>query len=180
MYPKNVDQIGAWTFSLLTPEGVESMVPPAGSFSTLTELTQAVVAIINIYDEATEGKYSQKQRAFALSQGLEFTDFIRSAIQHQLCLRNKGSIACWNDGLGDKLHEAAGKVDAFIDKTFTGKLKQRIQTFVMAVTPSHTPTLSGCSTCGGTTTFDPNADNSGRAGKVSRATRTTTKGRRTK
>lgn len=167
MTPKNASQIGSWTFRMKDLEGKEIVVPPSGHFNNVTALLTAVLEYIRTFDSISNGEYSKKQQAFAQEQGYSFPDFMMSAILHQMCVNNKGAIPCWNDGVGDRIHEAAGKIDGFIQALPEG-ISKRMKKVVQAITPSHVPRFSNCATCGGTPVFDPNQDNSGRAGKVNR------------
>lgn len=165
MRPKDVNQIGAWTFRLKDLEGNEIQVPPSGHFNALPQLTAAVISIMGVFDSHSGGEYTKKPRKLAKKEKLEWDRYVETLIQHQICVNNQGMIPCWSDGFGDDLHQKAAQVDQYIAKLPEGPRKV-VQRAVQAVTPSHTPTLSGCSSCGGTQVFDPNVNNKGRAGYV--------------
>lgn len=147
------------------PEGNAIQVPPSGAFGNIDELHAAVIQYMQIFDGVTNGEYTKIQRGLAESHKLQFTDYIMELIQHQMCVRNVGSIPCWSSGLGDSLHAAAGVVDSAI-KVLPAPLRTGMQKMIAKVTPSRSPTLSGCQSCGGTGTFKSGENNLGRAGKV--------------
>lgn len=165
MRPKEPRQIGAWTFHMEDPEGNAIQVPPNGAFSNIDELHAAVLQYMDIFDGVTDKAYTAKQRELAESHNLQFTEYILQLIQHQMCIRNVGSIPCWSSGLGDSLHQAAGLVDKGISILPT-TVRTVMRKMVAKVTPSHNHTLQGCQQCGGTSTFQSGANNLGRAGTV--------------
>lgn len=165
MRPKDVNQIAAWTFRLKDLEGNEIQVPPTGHFNSIGQLSQAVQSIMNIYDQHSDGEYTKKARKLAKKEKLDWAAYVDTLIQHQICVNNLNMIPCWSDGFGDDLHQKAQKVDKFVAKLPEGP-KRAIQMAVAAVTPSHSQTFGGCATCGGTSAYDPNVNNKGRAGIV--------------
>lgn len=167
MRPKEPRQIGAWTFHMEDPEGNAIQVPPGGAFTNIDELHAAVLQYMQIFDGVTDNAYTKTQRELAESHKLQFTDYIMELIQHQMCVRNVGSIPCWSSGLGDSLHKAAGMVDTAISILPT-TARTVMQKMIAKVTPSHSPTLSGCQSCGGTGTFQSGVNNLGRAGTVNK------------
>lgn len=159
-----------WSFIVEDPEGKEIEIPSGGRYAnTLSQLTAAVLQHIAAYDGATNGEYSKNQRELADKEGVTFDKYIQMLIQHQICLRYKGSVPCWT-GLGDKIHLALSAVDGFVAKT-PEVVRQRMERAIKVMTPSKSKTLGGCSACGGTRKMDPNANNLGRAGFLNRMMR---------
>lgn len=158
--------VSGWTFSMEDPAGVVFEVPgnPQGA-NSLEECLGLTMEYIDAYDNATNGEYSRNQRSLALDASMDFRSFMRKLIEHQMCLRGKAE--CYQDGLGDKLHNVMTKVDAVVASA-PGPLKKVAESIIAAITPSHTTTLGGCSRCGGTRTFQKNKDNLGRAGRLNR------------
>lgn len=170
MRVKNPNQIGTWSFRMLDPEGNTIMVPPSGTLNSIGELLGQVMAHFRIYDSATNGRYSEKQREFADKQGMTFDEFMIQLIEHQMCINGMGQVPCWSGGLGDDIHNVMKGVDKAISKA-PFKLQQAAQVLISKLTPSGSRTLSGCSSCGGTPVMDPNANNLGRAGTVNNKVR---------
>ena len=170
MRVQNPNQIGNWSFRMLDPEGNTIMVPPNGTTNSVGELLNQVLAYISIYDSGTEGSYSKKQREFAEREGISFEDFLLKLIEHQMCINHRGQVPCWSDGLGDDIHNFMMGVDKKIAKA-PKALSHRIQGLISKMTSGGSRTLGGCSSCGGTTVMNPQADNLGRAGTVNRIRR---------
>lgn len=162
----NPNQVTNWRFFLIDPNGEEVIIPPEGGHSTKDKLVRQVMSYIGMYDNITSREYSKEQRALALEAGKSFEEYISKLVEHQVCIRNK-SVKCFNDGVGDKIHEAMGKVDGYIEKAPL-PVRKIIERMVASVTPSRSKTLGGCGGCGGTRVMSPNRNNLGRAGRLNR------------
>lgn len=154
-----------WVF-FIKGEPEDIRVPTEGYASNILDLEAMVRAqFANLPDV----DWNEKLKEEAHMNGIREDEILREIIQHQICLRNPG-IQCWNSGIGDKIHEIAGKIDRVAEKT---PLRNLYKTAVKAVTKqiSEKPstTLGGCGSCGGSRSYNPNARNNlGRAGKVNR------------
>lgn len=167
MRPKNVNQIGSWIFKMLDLEGNEIVIPPGRSFNSLRELQVTVLQVMALFDQNSNNEYTKLQRELAAQEGVSWEEYVSSLIQHQMCVNNKGSIPCWNDGAGDAMHQAAGMIDQVV-MVMPESVKKTLQKGIQAITPSRSKSLSGCAACGGTSAFDPETNNKGRAGTVNR------------
>ena len=161
-----------WKFYFKDLEGGTLSFPKSGGYSpNLHELATEAAAQFEIFDTDTEGKYTRLIRKQAEHLGVDYLEYLKVIIEHQLCLRHETEARelCWNDGLGDKLHEFSGKIDHAIE-TFPKPLKKLAQAAVVVATKAATrkgnKKLGGCGTCGGTETFDPDTNNLGRAGSL--------------
>ena len=166
MRVKNHQEVTAWNFVMITPDGTEQVVPQIGT-SNLPTLLRIVISLISAYDGATDGEYSKEQRLLAEEEGTEFETYISKVIEHQLCLRMSGRIPCWNDGYGDKLHSKLSAVDGYIENT-PALIRNALTFAVSKITPSKSRSFGGCSSCGGTFAFNPSVDNLGRAGQMNK------------
>lgn len=146
------------------PSGEELSVVPVGT-NNLPTLLNVVMSLISAYDNATDGEYSKEQRRLAEREKIDFREYMGKIIEHQLCLRMKDRIGCWNDGYGDKLHSMLTSVDGFIENT-PAIMRTALTMAVAKITPSKSPTFGGCASCGGTYAFNPQVDNLGRAGQM--------------
>lgn len=169
MKPKNPNNISSWKFQLTDPNGEVISIPLTGTFNTRRLLHTAVMSHILIYDEATKGGYTKKAREEADLYKVDLSTYMLMVIDHQMCLTNR-AIDCWNDGLGDKIHEAMGKVDGYI-KHVPLVVRKHVETAIQKITPSRSKTLGGCSSCGGSRVFHPYENPLGRAGTVNRWTK---------
>jgi hypothetical protein len=151
---------------MIDPKGEEVAVPPSGVSSSKQKLLNQVLSYIGMYDNITGNEYSKEQRRLAEEAGMPFDQYIGKLIEHQLCLRSK-SIKCFNDGVGDAVHEVMGKIDGFVERA-PKPIKLLIQKVFAEVTPSKSRTLGGCSACGGSRIMAPRANNLGRAGTMNR------------
>jgi hypothetical protein len=168
MHVKDHNQVGNWNFKLENPSGVEVTIPddPKG-ISRLNHLVRIVISVLNVYDGATGGEYTKKQRELAAEKGVSFEEYMGRVIQHQFCIRNKQTVKCLNDGWGDDIHSALSAVDGYIEKT-PQVIQRAAGKMISRITPSKSRTFRGCSRCGGTSVFKATADNLGRAGKLNK------------
>lgn len=166
MRVKDVSKVSQWSFQLIDPDGNEVRIPNEGGFSSLQQVTGAVLSYITVYDNATKGEYSKNLQEEADKLDLDLRGYLSKLIQHQLCLTNK-AVACWSDGFGDNIHRLLGKVDSYVEKA-PAKVKQLMQTAISRMTPSRARSFSSCGACGGTRVMDPKVNNLGRAGRFNR------------
>jgi len=164
MRVKNPQNVSNWKFYIEDPSGVEVVIPPSDPCNSLNKLLGQVLGYIQVYDNMTQGEYSKKQRELAVKDGLDFEDYMLKVIEHQVCLRAKGTIPCWK-GTGDLIHSALGKVDNLIDHS-PEIVRNVMQRAVSSATPSKTKKFGSCSACGGSRSFSPSVDNLGRANKL--------------
>ena len=162
----NPQQVTHWKFYLKDPNDQEVMIPSDGVHTHKDRLLNQVLSYINMYDNVTSNEYSKEQRALAAQAGRDFEGYIGQLIENQMCLRNKW-IKCYTDGVGDKIHEAMGKVDGYIEKA-PAPVRKVIQKMIASVTPSKTKSFGGCGACGGTRIMSPRGNNLGRAGTLNR------------
>jgi len=167
MRVQNPNQIASWNFHIIGPDGEEVIIPPERGMPTIGKITNAVMSHIGVWDAHTDNEYSQVQRQLAEESGMEFKAYIMKLIEHQMCLRNKSSIKCWNDGAGDSIHNMLSKVDNYVEKT-PEPIRRLVGAAIAKITPSRTRSFGGCAACGGSRVMSPNQDNLGRAGKVNR------------
>lgn len=131
--------MGGYLFYFLSGETVQQLMAPS-----LRQLTE-------------------KARLTLLAQGIPPPEELSVIIEHQICLRQPDpKSACWSSGLGDDLHNKWVK-------TF-------LSSAARAITVIGTPTaknigraitkVATCQTCAGTTVYDPQANNLGRAGNL--------------
>ena len=171
MYLKNPNQ-HTKVFFLKDPVTEEVIrIPEKGGAKSLPDLANAVIRQVSEWDRVTDGRYSQQAKQEAADLKLTWQAYWNKVIQHQMCLRaTEPEKVCWNDGFGDTIHRAASMVDDLIDKApkfIKGAGQKAASLITRAVSGTGHKRLSGCSACGGTKVFDPNAKrNLGRAGKV--------------
>jgi hypothetical protein len=165
---KDKSRFSEWTFIIVTPTGEDQIIPPTGYSNSKESLLNTVLTIISTYDSVSDGEYSKRLRELAEQSDVSFAVYIGMLIEHQLCLRLGGNrLPCWNDGLGDRIHEMMKPIDSFVANT-PEPVKKVLQRAIERITPSKSKTLSGCSACGGSKRMNPNDDNLGRAGKLNR------------
>lgn len=172
MYLKKPQFFGQWKFIAIDPSGNEISIPREGVEKTKEALVHKVFSQLKSFDEATDGRYLEKVRKQAQKHGLELQEYIAKVVEHQVCLRGSPTL-CWDDGFGDTLHSFAMKVDNWVESLPVGstaaRAAVRVATFI--ATGKSQRRLSGCSKCGGTRTFSPDANNLGRAGTLNRITK---------
>lgn len=171
MQIKNHNTFSKWKFFFKDLEGNDLSFPMSGGYSpNLHALALEVESQFEVFDVATDRKYTELIRKEAKALSKDYLDYIKILIEHQICLRHdNNNDLCWNDGLGDRLHEISGKVDHMISK-FPAPLKKMAEAAVKVATKAATgkaqKKLGVCGTCGGTDSFDPNKKNLGRAGSL--------------
>lgn len=102
---------------------------------------------------------TEKTRLTFLAQSIPFPDNMQEIIEHQICIRQPNPPeACWSSGFGDDLHS--------LIVPFVKKIADKLEAGKNAKLASRLRKVSDCSSCGGTSVFDPNVNNLGRAGKV--------------
>lgn len=161
----NPNKVASWSFQLIDPEGEEITIPSTGGMNNLQALKMAVLSHIQVYDNATGEEYSKEQKRLAEEAGKSFEQYIGQLIEHQMCLRFKNQIQCWNEGVGDSIHNALSAVDGYVAKT-PEPIRRMVERAISVITPSKSVTFSGCSACGGTHVMNPRKNNLGRAGKL--------------
>lgn len=163
---QNPNQVGAWSFHVKDIEGNDIVIPPYSTSSSIEELLSLVLKYIQEYDNVSNGEYSKTQRELAAKEGMSFEDYMKKLINHQMCLRNRGVIPCWSDGLGDNIHNLFDKVASF--KKAPESTKTKIQNIISSFVPGFVIKGAGCASCGGSMVMSPTKDNLGRAGKLNK------------
>jgi hypothetical protein len=169
MIVKNKSAFGEWKFFLIHPENGSELKLPIDreNAQSISEITQIVVAQMTEFDRISGGQYTSKAKEEAASRNISFPAYVNLLIQHQICLKNGGNNICWEGGIGDTIHKMFSKIDGLVAK-MPKALQSAAAAVFKAVTPSGSRTLGGCSSCGGTKTFNPNVNNLGRAGTLNK------------
>lgn len=165
---KDHTRFGEWKFYLVDPVTGADLKIPIGEPKTqsLPALVQLVAAQMEEFDRITDNKYSAKARQEASNKGMNLNQYISLLIEHQICVRSSNSSdLCWSNGVGDVVHGLFTKVDGLV-ANLPAPLKRIAASIIEKITPSSSQTLGGCSSCGGTRSFTPDASNRGRVGKL--------------
>lgn len=169
MYLKNPNQVQL-RFFVEDPVTKKEVVVPADGrgASSISELAKLVILQFIEYDRVTNGEFTKKSRKEASELKLQYSNFITKVVQHQICLRVGGEDPmriCYNDGIGDRLHEFAGKVDKVV--AAAPRAVRVVGQALTKIVTKGSRTLRGCNGCGGTKTFRMGDKRTlGRAGKV--------------
>jgi hypothetical protein len=167
--PKNPNNVSSWKFQLTDPSGILLTIPNIGTFNTKAQLHAAVMSHIRVFDEVTKGGYTKLIREEADKWKETLDQYMGRVIDHQLCVTNR-AVDCWNEGLGDQIHEVMGKVDGYVKKT-PEVVRKKVEAAIQRITPSRSKSFGGCSACGGSRVFHPYENPLGRAGTVNRWTK---------
>jgi hypothetical protein len=166
---KNHLQYGTWAFYI--GEDEDTIRIPSEGFARNRKAI--VSAVIGTFDSlASQGKpeYKENAQKEAEMMKLQYSDFIASLIEHQICVRTterKG--LCLPSGIGDRIHAAVALVDSVTEAAPT-PVRKAVQGIAQKVTKAlsgkATKRFSGCSSCGGTRNFSAKNLNMGRAGRM--------------
>lgn len=156
-----------YTFDMVDPDGVNITVPSNGRKApNLRVLINTVLSVVNAYDNATENRFSKRQRELAMEYGVEFERYMGVVVEEQLCMKHPSE--CWKTGAGDWVHAAFSKVDDWKKAHAPKMLRKVLDKVARVVTPDKTSDFKGCRSCGGSKRMVASQDNLGRRGKLNK------------